>query len=215
MQLRAPSRAVLALLAGAALGSVSFPAAAAPREQAIWHTREVVQNNLFGAPSFIQGEFRVKASASDPVAVARTFLNAQKTMTGIAQPDSELRVLSVYGPDEVGMTHVKFAHQAKGLPVFGSELIVGMKGNLVTSMNGVFLRSVNLPVDVRVQGDDASLLAMDNLRDLLQQGLVNGDIGQRWFGLELDRNPELGFFNQGLITEQRTDTELALSLIHI
>jgi Zn-dependent metalloprotease len=141
--------------------------------------------------------------------VARAWLREQRAAVGIANPDQELRLISIKGPDELGMTHVMFAHFHQGVRVFGSDLIVHMKGNLVTSMNGVYLRSLHETGRVLVGAHDAGNLAMDYLEDLLNTGDANLNVADRAYGLGLDRTPELVWYNHGLVNGGTTRSELA------
>ncbi len=206
---------IAALLAALALtGLVAGTAMArtqrAPR--ALDRIEKVVPSDIYGTPTFIAGKFEVRARTSDAVDLAQAFLREHTGLIGIDDPDTELEPVDIVGPDEVGMTHVKFAHREAGLPVFGSELIVHLDGNVVTSVNGVFLRSFRPVLDVQVEGDQAADIAVDYVWDLIDQGLVNGYVAGRDQYLDIDANPELGFFNRGLISGERTPTRLAWKL---
>lgn len=170
---------------------------------------DVIQNAPYGTPSYLGGVFRMHAPANDPVAVTFEFLRSQSSRIGITDPDNELEVTDILGPDDLGMTHVRLQHQAMGLPVFGSEMIVHMKGNVVTSMNGVYLRSFHPRLNVAVEGDIASDTAIDYVMDLIDRGEIDGLVAYRDQALELDAGPELGFFNRGLLSDETTPTHLA------
>lgn len=212
MNTRSPRGAAAAVLAGAAFVAFSAaPAFAASRidRPVSGHIDELIQNHTYGTPSFLRGHLSVRTTASDPVSVARAFLNAERSVLGIRNPDQELRVLSHIDRDSLGMSHVKFAQFHRGLPVFGSELVVHLRGTEITSLNGVFLPSLDLPVEVRVEADDAADLAIDHLRDLINRGEADGLAAGRANGLDLDSNPVLGFYNEGLVTDQKAPSRLA------
>lgn len=63
----------------------------------------------------------------------RAFLNAQRPLLGLRDPDRELR-LGARHSDRLGHRHLKFEQTYEGLPVFGAELIAQLdaSGNLIT-----------------------------------------------------------------------------------
>lgn len=196
------SRSVLALLAG---GMVM---AAGSASAATWRQDRVELDATRGTPSILEGQWQLRMDSRDPVAVAEAFLAKMGARIGIQDPASELRVLTVVA-DAQGEQHVKFAHFSKGLPVFGSELIVHLKGDTVTWLNGAFLPSQNVPLRVVVDSHDAASLAVDHLSDLLNQGLADVEVADRDKALRLDDSPRLVWFNLGLLEGTRTSTELA------
>ncbi len=202
------------LLALAATGLLAGTAMARPHavQPTFDRVEKLVMSDVYDTPTFIAGKFLVRARTTDALDVAETFLRDHTSLVGITDPDSELEPIDIIGPDEVGMTHVKFAHREAGLPVFGSELIVHVSGNTVTSVNGVYLPSFRPVLDVRVEGDVAADIAVDYVWDLIDQGLVNGYVAGRDEYLDIDTDPELGFFNRGLISGERTPTRLAWKL---
>ncbi len=202
------------LFACAVTGFLSGTAMAGPRvaNPVLDRVDKMVVSEIYDTPSFIAGAFQVRARTNDALDIAQGFLREHTSLIGIDDPDAELEPVDILGPDEVGMTHVKFAHREAGLPVFGSELVVHTNGSVVTSVNGVYLRSFRPVLDVRVEGDVAADIAVEYVWDLIDQGRINGYVAQRDEYLDLDSDPELGFFNRGLISGERTPTRLAWKL---
>jgi len=196
--------ATLALTAGLVL-SAAMSAEAAPRGAfSVANVSQLVENAPFGTPAMINGEFRFRSGATEPVLMARAFLKAQSRTLRLTNADQELRLNSVIGPDQLGMYHVKFDQMSQGVPVFASQLIVHIDGDTVTGVNGSFLPSVRENLTVLIQGDQAAGLAIDRMTELLTLGQANAMVADRAFGLDLTGNPELVFFNLGLLTGEQT-----------
>lgn len=200
------SRAVLAVLAGGMMVAAGDASAASS-----WRQDRLELDATRGTPSIMEGQWQLQMDASNPVQVARAFLARMTAQTGIRNPAEELQVLSVVR-DAQGEQHVKFAHFSKGLPVFGSELIVHLKGDTVTWLNGAFLPSQNLPLKVVVGAADAVALATDHFSDLLNQGLADVEVADRDKALTLDSEPRMVWYNRGLLEGTRTSTELVWQL---
>lgn len=177
---------------------------------ATWRQDTVSYDATTGTPSFISGEFHVSAPANQPVEVARTFLRSQKGAMGLKFPDGEWKVNKIIELDEVGMSHVRFNQTVRGVPVFGSEVFVHMKGNVVTSMNGNYLRSPSSQaLRIDVQADDAAELAVENLRDRLMTGAAQENLTRTINSLDLDKNPELVFYSPEVLGDQGKGLTLA------
>ncbi len=211
--MRSTIRATIRFLALAGMvGLLSGTAEARPavNHPVLDRIDEVIQSDIYGTPSLVVGEFHVRERTRDALDVAQAFLREHRDLVGIEDPDTELEAVDIIGPDELGMTHVKFAHRVAGLPVFGSELIVHVEeDHVVSSMNGVYLRSFHPRLDVRVEGDVAADIAVEYVWDLIDEGKIDGTVAARDQYLDLDTDPELGFFNRGLISGERTPTHLA------
>lgn len=206
------SRFVIAMVAGVSLYSAAPSVEAASRYgEPVWRQDKVTLNDYLKTPGMIEGHFTVASKDASPVARAQAFLDQMKSTLRIQNPAQELRVLSVIEKDALGMSHVRFAQHASGVRVFGAELIVHLKGDVVTWMNGNFLPSLQAPVRVVVDSEAATDLAIDHLRDLMNQGHADGDVADRDSFLDRDQDAELVFFNRGILSGETTGSELAWS----
>jgi Zn-dependent metalloprotease len=92
-------------------------------------------NEKASVPLFVKERFAEKFSSSTP-SNALNYLNKHQDITGIKNPDKNLKLKSVQ-KDELGMTHVRFNQTINGVNVEGSEVIVHFnEKNEVVSMNG-------------------------------------------------------------------------------
>lgn len=211
--LKFSSRALFALVAGVSLaGASSAHAASGKYGEPLWLQERLEVNSYLRTPSLIEGQFRVETRDGSPVAVARGYVQKMASTLGLKNPSEELSVLKVIARDEVGNSHVRFQQKIGGLPVFGAEMIVHMKGDTVYFVNGNFLPSQKLSTHPVVGGLDATGLAMDYVKDLMNQDLIDASFGSREEGLVLDRAPQLVFFNPGILSGETTGTSLAWSI---
>lgn len=207
--LKFTSRALFALVAGLSLAGASAQAAEGKYGQPVWLQERLEVNSYLRTPSLIEGQFRVETRDGSPVSVARGYVSKMASTLGLKNPGQELSVMKVIDADIVGNSHVRFQQNINGIPVFGAEMIVHMKGDTVYYFNGNFLPSQKLVSVPVVGGKDAGQLAMDHVQDLMNQDLIDASFGSREDGLVLDRAPRLVYFNPGILTGETTGTFLA------
>ena len=89
--------------------------------------------------TFVSGEFGVVVKpgvgGSGPDKLARTFLVQHGTLFGLADQNSQLKLLAV-DKDKLGFKHFRYQQLHDGLPVFGQQLVVHAKDDRVTSVGG-------------------------------------------------------------------------------
>ena len=96
---------------------------------------------------------------TNSVAVARRFLAVHALAFGEAQPEENLAALGAQR-DELGLTHVRFQQTYRGLPVFGTELIVHLTlDQQVSSVGGGLVPGLQVPVDPLLTVEAATLIA--------------------------------------------------------
>lgn len=92
--------------------------------------------------------------------------------------------------------HIYFGQRHQNIPVFGSELIVHLEGNLVSGVNGRWLSSVpSLPPPL-INSEQAKEIATKEIDGV---NLQNTDAGQA----------RLMYFNEWLLSGQQSETRLA------
>ncbi|UOE57382.1 M4 family metallopeptidase [Bacillus sp. CMF12] len=132
-KLLAPVLLSSALLAG----SIPVNVFAQPADSAKVHHLEASNewNEKANVPLFMKERFAEKFSSSSP-SNALTYLKKHQDVTGIKNPDKNLKVKDVQ-KDDLGMTHVRFNQTINGVAVEGSEVIVHYnKNNEVVTVNG-------------------------------------------------------------------------------
>lgn len=203
-------RVLVGGLLGAAILSFGMAgsASAATKGAGSWRVSSVVMDDVRHVPIEVKGEFRVRARADRPEEVARIFLKKEAQRLKLRDPARDLEVEWVMGPDELGMTHVRFQQVVRGVPVYGAELTVHMVGNVVKSVDGSYLPAFRQSVKTRLSAEAAADLAVDELSDRLKLGEARPFVADRDRGLVVTGQPELIFYNQGLFSGKRTSSVL-------
>jgi bacillolysin len=79
----------------------------------------------------------------------RAFLREYGAAFGVRDPGGELTLRSVER-DALGMTHLRYDQRYRGLEVFGRRLLLHVRGEAVTVVNGEFASGIDLPTTPRV-----------------------------------------------------------------
>ncbi|MCX7571753.1 hypothetical protein OS242_17555 [Tumebacillus sp. DT12] len=131
-----------------------------------------------GTPRSISGRLS-KPLKGEPLDMAYTFLGTVKELYHVEAPRKSFRLRKV-SKDELGMTHIRLAHIARDIPVWGDEIIIHIdKNGVVRSVNGQFTPKIeanseqftaakidaakaiqNALADVKVEKPDAPPTAM-------------------------------------------------------
>jgi Zn-dependent metalloprotease len=115
-----------------------------------------------GTPSEIKGSFLQPAfigpalpGSDHLIETARAFLQANKSLLMLNDPDSEL-VLRAGQTDELGRHHLRFRQEHKGIPVWPAELIVHMtSAGSLDLLDGAFVPSPQVETTPRLLATDA------------------------------------------------------------
>jgi Zn-dependent metalloprotease len=107
-----------------------------------------------GFPSFISG--RIPTTGGDPVARAVNYLNTYKDLYLLEHPDLSLGIRRLGGPQN---EDVVFYQTYKGLPIYGSELVVSLDGEHVYATVGELLTEIDLDVTPEVPATQAEGIA--------------------------------------------------------
>jgi Zn-dependent metalloprotease len=119
-------------------------------------------NNNNGTPRAMRGTLAINVNISD-LTQAKQFLQNSKSLFRInnATDDFTMRKVS---RDKLNMTHARFQQTYKGVPVWGSELILHSDvSNTVTAVNGRFTPDLNLDVTPSILSDNAMGIALTDL----------------------------------------------------
>lgn len=112
-----------------------------------------------GVPTFVAAQVKVpKRDAGDPVRVAFAYLEHYQTLYGLAMPRTQLYLRRTV-EDETGH-HLFFGQHREGVPVFGAELAVHLKGRRVRSTNGNYLQQIPWLPEPAVRPDAAAAAAL-------------------------------------------------------
>ncbi len=130
---------------------------------------DVIYDKNSGMPIFIKAAPALSKSggilsASDFIKDGKIFLNKEKELLKIQDPESEFE-LKKNSKDDLGITHLKFTQKYKGLEVWGKEIILHMdkNGNII-SLNGRF---VTTPVSIaningKISSEEAVNISLDH-----------------------------------------------------
>lgn len=109
------------------------------------------------------------AEQGNPEAIARGFLDQNRTLFGLKSATDELRLLRIEPDAQLHYAHVRLDQIYHGIPVFGKQLIVHIDPQgRVASVNGHFFPGIDLPTQPSIGAEQAEGAA---LRDLLENQL--------------------------------------------
>lgn len=115
---------------------------------------EIREDEITGTPVRIRGILS-EPKEGDPETIAREFLSKHRGVYGITAHDEELQLKKI-GVDENDNRHVRFHQKFKGLPVFGSEMIVHMNSdNVIVGTNGAFIPEIDIPDKPNISPEEA------------------------------------------------------------
>jgi Zn-dependent metalloprotease len=130
-----------------------------------WDARSDVPNFLTGLDPHTRLPYRpTAAERSNPIAIARGFLDENRALFQLRSVADELSFLRNETDKQLGWSHVRMAQVYQGLPVFGYQLIVHLDPqNQVVTVNGHFRPNLDLDTTPKVTQQDAEQLALDDL----------------------------------------------------
>ena len=130
-----------------------------------WEARSETPDFLTGLDPATRLPYQpTAAELSNPVAVARGFLDENRALFQLRSVAEELQFLRNETDKQLGWSHVRLAQVYQGLPVFGYQLVVHLDTqNQVVTVNGHFRPGLDLDTTPRVTAADAEQLALDDL----------------------------------------------------
>ena len=169
----------------------------------------IIYDKETGMPLFIRvtsslAKSNTAVSQSDFVANGKAFLVKEKEVLRINDPSSEL-VMKKEFEDNLGITHLRFTQEYKGLEVWAKELILHMNLNgTVSSMSGRFIPSPSVIKDVnaKVSSNEAinislnkSGIGTDKMSQQIKELLkYNGPSVQKIIWCDENMFPHLAWF---------------------
>jgi Zn-dependent metalloprotease len=163
-----PSSAIAALPEGTT--PAVLPAERAGKLHLRWDTR--TQTVEFMAPKDPSERLPYTPSAAEqgnPEAIARGFLDQNRTLFGLQSAADDLRLLRIEPDAQLHYAHVRLDQIYHGIPVFGKQLIVHIDPQgRVASVNGHFFPGIDLPTQPSIGAEQAEGAA---LRDILENQL--------------------------------------------
>jgi bacillolysin len=125
-------------------------------------TRQLVVRRQPGerVPAWVTGRIPVAAfsTADSTREQAQDFWAEYGAAFGLADPDEEL-VLRSATRDRLGMSHLRYDQRYRGLPVFGRQLILHLKGEAVTAVNGDVAPAIDVPTTPVISGPASAWIA--------------------------------------------------------
>ncbi len=163
------------LLCAALLSGESLIASAAPpppqtSSQAYAALQQATQDELQiqwsdgvgSTPTFISG--KIPATGQAPEEIARNFLSGYGTLYGISDQSTELLLQDVT-PDDLDVQHVRMVQAVNGVPVFGGQMNLHIKGATIIAVDGSFFPDVHPSTTPQITEDAALAIVRDVLGD--------------------------------------------------
>ncbi|MEI7770452.1 MAG: hypothetical protein WCI67_10710, partial [Chloroflexales bacterium] len=138
-------------------------------------------NERSGIPEFLSatdpaGRLAYQPTAAErgnPIAIARGFLDQNRSLFGLRSAAADLRLLRVEPDPQQGYAHIRLDQRYAGLPVFGRQLVVHLDAaGQVVAVNGQFAPALQLATRPTISPAEADAAALANLQ--IEQ-LVPGD----------------------------------------
>ena len=147
------------------LAFASLSARATGRLEAHWDTRRGIPTFLAGRDSLARLPYTpTAAEVGNPVAIARGFLDANRSLFRLRGVASELEVLRVEPDHQLGYAHVRLRQLYHGIPVFGQQLVVHLdRREEIVAVNGHFRPDLQVPTQPTISADQAAAVALDHL----------------------------------------------------
>lgn len=129
-------------------------------------------NPATGIPDFLTGATvtaripyqPTAAERGNPAAIARGFLDENRSLFRLKSVSDELTVLRVEPDLQLPYSHVRLQQVHQGIPVFGRQLIVHLDGHeAITAVNGHFLPNLALSTATTMTPAAAEALALEDL----------------------------------------------------
>ena len=104
------------------------------------------------------------AEIGNPVAIARGFLDQNRSLFGLRSAVEDLHLLRVEPDPQQGYAHIRFDQRYAGLPVFGRQLVVHLDPTgQVVAVNGEFAPILQLATKPTISAAQADTAALANL----------------------------------------------------
>jgi len=150
-------------LAFAASGSIQASAPPPPQsavQAALSALKQVAGDSLNvewsdgvgSVPTFVSG--RIPVGKAAPEQAARQFFAQYGALYAMRDQAQELTLARV-DRDDLDMQHIRFDQTVNGVPVFGGQMIVHLRGDEITAVNGKYFPSVSVGTSPRLTQAEA------------------------------------------------------------
>jgi Zn-dependent metalloprotease len=137
-----------------------------------------------GLPRFVDMSVPIPAGVpNDPIAQALDFLSRHAAFYGLTNASGELYLIRTI--EKTNETHVVFGQQQDGVPVYGAELAVTIRGGKIVQTQGGYLHGPQKPLQPPLIGAREA-----------EQRALDGIVGSN---LELTGEAALAVFNPSLL----------------
>ncbi len=97
-------------------------------------------------------------------------------MYQVYNPRQHLNLLEIKR-DQYGLQHIKLSQQINGVPIWGGDIIVHIRGNQVYRLDGdVHAPSEKINTDPNITPNKAESIAIDNYATPYKNGVVNSSL---------------------------------------
>lgn len=133
------------------------------KAKAIYQSIERLErNSITGVPQSIRGKLISNINLND-ITQAKQFLRNSKALFRLNEATDDFAMKKIE-KDELGMSHAKLQQTYKGIPVWGSELILhGDRNNTVIEVNGRFTPDLDVDATPTVSASNALNIALADL----------------------------------------------------
>jgi len=146
-----------------------------------------------GQAAFISGELAPSRRTNDLKAQAQTYLQEVSDLMKVSDED-QFALMNEW-VDDLGFTHLKYQQQHNNIPIYGSEVILHSKENVINSLNGVYTSTKGLAKQTTtpsIQPNEVVSIVKEEFRDSYKDFSDNTN----WLSRKLNQwEKELVFFN--------------------
>lgn len=124
--------------------------------------------NAFGSVEFLAGDWATDAVRADPADRAIGFVEANAALWRLDTASDAVTATSVWESRPAlsnRLTNARLQQAYRGLPVFGADLVVHLRGDRVAFLNGTLVPGIDVPVVPRIPAGDAVSAVNRHLSD--------------------------------------------------
>jgi Zn-dependent metalloprotease len=133
-----------------------------------WHETTAIPRFLAGQTPAARIPYTpTPAEHGNPLAIARGFLDSQRTLFQLTSVDHDLRLLRIEPDRQLNYSHVRLEQHYHGLPVFGRQLVVHIDSNeQIVAVNGEFAPGIQVATTPTISAAAAETTALRDLLDV-------------------------------------------------
>jgi len=119
-------------------------------------------DGIGSVPTFVTG--RIQAGQAVPEQAARQFFAEYGALYAMRDQAQELTLARI-DHDGLDMQHVRFDQTVNGVPVFGGQMIVHLRGDEITAVNGKYFPNVSVDTSPRLTQAEALASVLADIGD--------------------------------------------------